>query len=260
MLFRSLHDDGQKQNKDNSVSGAPATYYDVRYNANKNTIEAASYTVSNGTTTTTFVDADYTTVYRLTGSSLILGDALHFLNIENRVNDVTIVFESNAADAIRQVYVTTRPDITPPGGNGTVTATPGKPGADVQRINGLETAALNTYLSAGGPNRVVYSPGAKAVAADRSDAKNLLYFPFNGKNAATSATLTILNSRGEVVYLETGTVAITAGSGRYFRVDMSGQYVSAATTIHKCFTADTYSYTIVDSTGVTLSSNTFTMG
>ena len=175
--------------------------------------------------------------------------------------EITIVFESNAADAIRQVYVTTRPDITGPDGTGTAPAEkPGKPGADVQRIDGLATAALNTYLSAGGPNRVVYSPGAKADAADRSDAKNLLYFPFNGKNAATSATLIILNSRGETVYLETDAVAIAAGSGRYFRVDMSGQYVSAAATIHECFTADTYSYTIVDNTGVTLSSGNFTMG
>ena len=246
-----LHDDGLKQNQDG------VTYTDVRYNANNNTIEAGTYTTNGGVPTA----VTYSTVYRLTGSSLILGDALHFLNIEDRVNDVTIVFESNAADAIRQVYVTTRPDITGPDGTGTAPAEkPGKPGADVQRIDGLATAALNTYLSAGGPNRVVYSPGAKADAADRSDAKNLLYFPFNGKNAATSATLIILNSRGETVYLETDAVAIAAGSGRYFRVDMSGQYVSAAATIHECFTADTYSYTIVDNTGVTLSSGNFTMG
>lgn len=250
-----LHDDGQKQNVDGN-------YTDVRYNANTNTIEVAAYTVTGGKTTTTFVDGDYTVAAYLSGNSVTAGDGLYFLNIANRVNDVTLVLEGSANDTIRQLYVTTRPDITPPDGTGTVTETPGTPGVDVQRITGLTDTQLVAALKAAGPNKVIYSPEQKAYTADLADAKNLLYFPFTGPTggAAAGTTLTILNSKGAVVYLETeSTTALTAGTGYSFRLDMSGAHVSADATIHKCFTADTYSYTIVNG-GVTLSSGTFTVG
>ena len=255
-----LHDDGQKQNKDNGVNGAPATYYDVRYNANKNTIEAASYTVSNGTTTTTFVDTDYTTVYRLTGSSLILGDALHFLNIENRVNDVTIVFESNADNAIRQVYVTTRPDITPPGGNGTVTTKAGTPGAGVTVTpTTLTDPQLDSVIKGMGRDSVVYNSTMKTTgAATTAPANELLYFPFTvGAGGENPATLTIFRN-GTPVYME-GSGANVAAGAHYFTINfVCGSNLNA--TIDGVLEAGDYTFKIVGGTsGLPLSEGGFTL-
>ncbi len=256
-----LKDYGQKQNVDNTVPGMPTQYTDVQYNASLNAIEVYTYTVTGGVASA--LSSTPTATYYLSGNSVTAGDGLYFLNIDNRVNDVTLVLEGSANNTIRQLYVTTRPDITPPGSTGTVTTTPGTPGADVQRIIGLNDTQLVAALKAAGPNKVIYSPEQKAYPADRADAKNLLYFPFTGTAAtaaATGTTLTILNSKGAVVYLETENATMfTAGTGYSFRLDMSGAHVSADATIHECFTADTYRYTIVNS-GVTLSSGTFTVG
>jgi hypothetical protein len=255
-----LHDDGRKQNVD-------GTYTDVRYNANKNTIEAASYTVTNGTTATTFADADYATVYRLTGSSLILGDALHFLNIENRVNDVTIVFEDNADDAIRQVYVTTRPDITPPGGEGSSSGILSVTGdASVLGSNTTTPQDLANQIITGMRDTVLYSPYANNPTgmtglASSENPENLLYFPYTG--TAGSYTLRIKDAKG-LVYTETANVSAdgldggSSGDAHCFVFDIYGG-TNTGTNKNPLRTGVAYTFEIISSSGTVVSTGTFTL-
>ena len=267
---RWLHDDGQKQNVD-------GTYTDVRYNANTNTIEVAAYTVTGGKTTTTFVDGDYTVAAYLSGNSVTAGDGLYFLNIASRVNDVTLVLEGSANNTIRQLYVTTRPDITPPGDNGTAAAV--TPSGTAVRNGGANEADLANTLKAGGPNTVIFGgPDTPAATTDpvfaitgldingtTNPLKDNLFFVFSVPDGS-NATLQITDAKGTVMYTENGTFAaagVLGGSAHAFAVNFRGTALNAGAPKNVNLTAGTYHFAITSTTAygiVTVSSGSFTMG
>ena len=258
-----------------SATDVATGYTDVVYNNSNNTIEIYKYDVeadgrikwnNNGAPGYTRTAANV--VYNLSGTSDKLGDDLYFLNMAGRVNDVTIVFEDNANDTIRHIYVTTRADITAPGQDGNYGASAGTPGAGVDTLpkitdNDLLTASIKGF----GPGHVVYSPEAKTVAAGTSDPEQFLYFPFTVGATTENATLTIRNSSGKIVYVETNTAAANMGAAAthanttyYFVINFVTGTGNANASVHEVLTADSYSYQIVGyGTGDVLSSGTFTM-
>lgn len=293
-----LHDDGLNQ-KD-VVNNALTIYTDVRYNADNNAIEVGTYTIDvDGTRTPATGVGSYTPVYRLTGSSAKLGDDLYFLNMTGRVNDVTIVFEDNADDAIRQIYVTTRADITAPGGDGSYTSPMTVTGNDVRNISGNSDDLADAVVK-GAPNTVIY--GGKAdkstlVSNTKGTALNTalgmrldestnpanwpdyLFFPYSVNAAAEiGVTFTITDSTGKVVYSELAPVKDrAAGAGisaaplnasiyqHIFTVNINGSADNAAGVPggRLTLTKGTYNFSIttVAVTGlVTLSAGSFTIG
>lgn len=293
-----LHDNGLNQ-KD-VVGGITTRYTDVRYNADNNAIEVGTYTIDvDGTRTPATGVGSYTPVYRLTGSSAKLGDDLYFLNMTGRVNDVTIVFEDNADDAIRQIYVTTRADITAPGGDGSYTSPMTVTGNDVRNISGNSDDLADAVVK-GAPNTVIY--GGKAdkstlVSDTKGSALNTalsmrlnestnpanwpdyLFFPYSVNAAAEiGVTFTITDSTGKVVYSELAPVKDrAAGAGisaaplnasiyqHIFTVNINGSADNAAGVPggRLTLTKGTYNFSIttVAVTGlVTLSAGSFTIG
>ena len=218
-----LHDDPANKND--------GSYTDVVYNNSNNTIEVWKYTVTAGVASNkTLAPAD---VYNLSGTSAQLGDALYFLNMAGRVNDVTLVFEAEANNTIRQVYVTTRPDITPPSQGGSTVVSVTKPGAGVTDISDnagiTNDTTLSNFLKTLPTGTVVYNNKYLANTTwTSSDAKDVLYFPFTAANGNT-VTLQIKELDGTLRYFETGTAG--AGGNGYFGVNVNPG-VSTAGDVH----------------------------
>ena len=218
------------------------------YNNSNNTIEVWKYTVTAGVASNkTLAPAD---VYNLSGTSAQLGDALYFLNMAGRVNDVTLVFEAEANNTIRQVYVTTRPDITPPSQGGSTVVSVTKPGAGVTDISGntgiTNETQLDTALKGLPTGTVVYNKNHLANATWTSSApEDVLYFAFNASAASQAVTLKINELDGTLRYYESGTS--TAAGGGYFGVNVNPD-VSTAGDAHWFMGVGlkpgTYSFTI----------------
>ena len=263
-----LHDDPATT----TVTSANGTfgYTDVVYNNNNSSIEVWKYERradgsiwynNDGSAAKTRTTPD--AVYNLSGTSAQLGDALYFLNMAGRVNDVTLVFEAEANNTIRQVYVTTRPDITPPSQGGSTVVSVTKPGAGVTDISdnaGITgTSQLDTALKGLPTGTVVYNKNHLANAGwTNSEAEDVLYFPFTAANGNT-VTLQIKELDGTLRYFETGTAG--AGGNGYFGVNVNPG-VSTAGDVHWFMGVGlkpgTYAFTITVNGVAT--PGTFTMG
>ena len=215
--------------------------------------------------------ADYT--YRLTPNSKVYGigngmvlaegaTALEYLNA-SYTNDVTIVYD--ASGSVLEMYIQTDPNITPNN-----PSNPSRPTGPVSTATGLSTGgnarietgsdvALSTLLKSGISDVVVYnSSNVVAGGAAGQIVSQLLYFPFVAP-ASQAATLTIKNSDGNPVYIETAsTVAIATGGAYFFTVNFTGYFNSSSAYSTGAMSAGTYTFTIV-SNGSTLSSGTFTL-
>ena len=255
-----LHDDGNKQNTDN----APGEQYtDVRYNSSNNSIEVANYTVSGGKIVGSL---NYTSKYYLTGSSAQLGDALYFLNMEGRVNDVTIVFEDGTNGSVRQIYVTTRPDITPPGGEGSNPSNLATSLANSGNNAVVLTNANDTTLAAAiksGLNIVIATPGATGISIlpdSNGIADKLLYFPAGNYGANTpTLDLEIVNSSGQTIFRDS--VTGVANQTNFFYVNYQGG-PNSGITMNGGFVKGDFTFVIRANNGteiVTVSQGSFTL-
>ncbi len=208
--------------------------------------------VSNGhritVTSITAGPATNTAEYYLAPNCKIIGE-LDWLNIGNLQCDVTMVYDTTAANAVTEIYIARDPDITPV-----------NPVATLGGANNFTVgtqAELDAMLASGTAGTVVYSPNAKASTDDApaSAAQDVLYFPFIGTSAAT--TIRITNASGNLVYQETGT---PVSGVDYVVVNFAGgpNNPAAVGSGLTGFGAGTFTYSI--STGTTtLSSGTFTL-
>ena len=192
--------------------------------------------------------------YYLAPNCKIIGE-LDWLNIGNLQCDVTMVYDTTAANAVTEIYIARDPDITPV-----------NPVASISGVGAFTTTSLaetNALLSSGAAGRVVYSPDFNDTGAlnllGTSNPQDALYFTFMCPAPAPVCTLTITNASGTIVYSETSTPSGTGA--RYFVMNFANpaMNIAGSYTIPGGLTAGTYNYSIVTGT-TTLSSGSFTLG
>jgi hypothetical protein len=187
----------------------------------------------------------------LTEASKKIGSDLSYLNLGNRTNDITIIYDVvSGKNIITEIYVTTQPDNTP----GTSGA--GTPGAGTTQVPAAYDNAtkLGNYLRNFTSGVFTSSDAKLASSANNTE---LLYFPFSVTGTAT-CTLVITDASGVEVYRESeGGVA--AGN-KIFYMDLTGTHCKGVwSNGYTMLTPGTYNYEVLVN-GVSVNGiNSFTM-
>ncbi len=177
--------------------------------------------------------------------------------------DVTMVYDAANANAVTEIYITMDPDITPESPvvtfTGNVSSTSTQPAINSGVLSGAGNTAL--YNSSFVPDN-----GAEVtLGIAGADPADLLYFPFSCPTGNV-VELRITNAAGTLVYSESLTAATngliggTSGDAHCFVIDFTTN-VNAGYAPGLPMVSGTYNFVITStSTGVTLSTGSFTMG